>query len=369
MNEGLVFQRADGWLAGLRAEGCTIIEFNPARLRYDSLRQTHYREATALNRWPTFLVLFSLLAGCAEAPQLALRVGVNLWVGYDPLVLAGERRLFDPARVRVVELSSNTESQRALRNGLLDGAALTLDEVLRLADAGMTLKIIAVLDVSHGADAVLARPGIRAPSDLKGQTIALEQSAVGALVLDRLLRAGDLSRDDVRVIHVEAAQHGSALASGRADAVITFEPMKSWLAARNFQVIFDSRAMPGDIMDVLVARADVLEPRLTEWVALLAGWERARRALLADESASERLATGVELTPEEYRAILDGLTLTDLKDSVRLLSGPSPELARVGSGVAETLRQLGLIGRFPDWSILLDARPVRLASTLVEAGP
>ncbi len=322
-----------------------------------------------MNRWPTFLVLFWLLAGCAEAPQPPLRVGVNPWVGYDPLVLAGERRLFDPARIRVVELSSNTESKRALRNGLLDGAALTLDEALRLADAGMDLKIIAVLDVSHGADAVLARPGIRAPADLKGQTIALEQTAVGALVLDRLLRAGGLSRDDVRLIQVEAAQHGSALASGRADAVITFEPMKSWLAARNFQVIFDSRAMSGEIVDVLVARADVLEPRLTEWVALLAGWERARRALLADESAAERLAPGVELTPEEYRTTLGGLTLTGLRDSVRLLSGPSPELTRVGAGVAETLHRLGLIGRSPDWGALLDARPATQASTAAEEGP
>lgn len=322
-----------------------------------------------MNRGFRFFVIFWLLAGCAEAPQPPLRVGVNPWVGYDPLVLAGERRLFDPARIRVVELSSNTESQRALRNGLLDGAALTLDEALRLANAGMDLKIIAVLDVSHGADAVLARPGIQAPADLKGKTIALEQTAVGALVLDRLLRAGDLSNDDVHLVHLEGAQHGNSLANGRADAVITFEPMKSWLAARNFQVIFDSRAMPGEIVDVLVARPDVLEPRLTEWAELLVGWERARRALLADASAADPLAPGVELTPEEYRATLAGLTLTGLKDNVRLLSGPSPELTWVGAGVAETLRRLGLIGRSPDWGALLDARPVTQASTAVEEGP
>jgi NitT/TauT family transport system substrate-binding protein len=322
-----------------------------------------------LDRWLTILVFFWSLAGCVEAPQPALRVGVNPWVGYDPLVLAGERHLFDPARIRVVELSSNTESQRALRNGLLDGAALTLDEALRLADAGMALKIIAVLDVSHGADAVLARPGIRAPADLKGKTIALEQTALGALMLDRLLRAGGLSRDDVRLIQVEAAQHGSFLAGGRAEAAITFEPMQSWLVARGFPVIFDSRAMPGEIVDVLVARADVLEPRLTEWAKLLAGWERARRDLLADGSAADPLTIGVDLTPEEYRATLAGLTLTSLKDNVRLLSGPSPELARVGAGVAETLRQLGLIGRSPDWGALLDARPATRASTAMAEGP
>ncbi len=322
-----------------------------------------------MNRWLMFLVLFWLLTGCAEAPQPALRVGVNPWVGYDPLVLAGERRLFDPARVRVVELSSNTESKRALRNGLVDGAALTLDEALRLADAGMDLKIIAVLDISQGADAVLAREGIHAPADLKGKTIALEKTAVGALVLDRLLRAGGLSRDDVRLIHVESAQHGSSLTNGRADAVITFEPMKSWLVARGFPVIFDSRAMPGEIVDILVARAGTLESHMAEWVELLAGWERARRALLADESAAAQLAPGADLTPEEYRATLAGLTLSSLKDSVRLLSGPSPELTRAGEGIAETLYRLELIRRPPDWGALLDARPAARASIAAEEEP
>jgi NitT/TauT family transport system substrate-binding protein len=315
------------------------------------------------------LALCWLLAGCAEAPLPALRVGVNPWVGYDPLVLAGERRLLDPARVRVVELSSNTESKRALRNGLLDGAALTLDEALRLADAGMDLKIIAVLDLSEGADAVLALEDIRTPADLKGRTIALEQTAVGALVLDRLLQAGRLSRADVRLIHVEAAQHGSFLDSRRADAVITFEPVKSWLVARGFRVIFDSRAMPAEIVDILVVRADTLEPRMADWVELLVGWERARRAVLADRSVAYALASGVDLTPEEYRATLAGLTLSSLQDSVRLLSGPSPELKRVGEGIAETMRRLGLIGRSLDWGALLDARPAARASAAVEKNP
>ena len=70
-----------------------------------------------------------------------------------------------------------------------------------------------------------------------------------------------------------------------------------------------------------------------------------------------------------YRATLGGLTLAGLKDSVRLLSGPSPELTRVGSGAAETLRRLGLIDRAPDWSALLDARPATQASATVEEGP
>ena len=43
----------------------------------------------------------------------------------DTLVLARERGLTDPAKLRVVELESSSESARQLRNGLLEAAGLT----------------------------------------------------------------------------------------------------------------------------------------------------------------------------------------------------------------------------------------------------
>ena len=82
-------------------------------------------------------------------------------MGYEPLVLAQETGTLPPA-MRVVELASNTETKRAFRNGLIELAALTLDEALRLADEGEALHIVAVLSDSAGADAVLARADVAA---------------------------------------------------------------------------------------------------------------------------------------------------------------------------------------------------------------
>ena len=76
--------------------------------------------------------LLVALTGCAEVPQAPLAVGMNAWIGFDPLVLAHDQGLVDPGHVKVVELASGTEVQRALNNGLLDAAAITLDETLRL---------------------------------------------------------------------------------------------------------------------------------------------------------------------------------------------------------------------------------------------
>src|SRR5690606_8068862 len=138
--------------------------------------------------------------------------------GYDPLVLVRDRDMIDTTQIKGVELSSSSEAMRAFRNGLLDAAALTLDEALRLAGAGQDLRLVALLDASAGADAVVARPGIDSLQALRGETIAVERSAVGALMLTRLLQEAGLRPADVYVLNLEASLHLEALRNGKAGA-------------------------------------------------------------------------------------------------------------------------------------------------------
>lgn len=302
--------------------------------------------------WFCGALLALFLSACGVPPEPPVRVSVNPWVGYDPLVLARERGLLDSERVKVVELMSNSESQRALRNGLTEAAALTLDEALRLADSGVPLRIVALLSDSHGADAVLARPEISTPAQLKGKRIALEKTALGALVLDRLLAAGGLSQAEVTTLHAEAAMHADLLASGKVDAVITFEPMKSQLLGQDFRVIFDSRQMPGEIVDVLVARPDLSHERIE---ALRAAWEVGRQALFANpDDAAALLAPGVDLTPKEYLATLHGLRFLTPEDNATRLSATA--LARGTAAQISHLQHLGLLRRAPDWLALTTAK-------------
>ncbi|HRQ47074.1 MAG TPA: ABC transporter substrate-binding protein [Rhodocyclaceae bacterium] len=294
------------------------------------------------------------VSACSEVAHAPLRVGVEPWVGFDPLVLAQDRRAVDPAVVRIVELGSGSESARNLRNGLVEAAALTLGETLRLVEEGLALRIVAVLDVSHGADAILADPSIRDSAGLRGKRIALEESAVAAMLLDRVLADGKLDAEDVRVLPTEASYHESALRSGRANAVITYEPMKSRLVASGYGVVFDSSRMPDEVVDVLVVRAEVLEARPQAVDSLVSAWAAGLAELRAAPArAAELLSSGIELTPEEYLATLDGLRFMDLADSVDMLSGQPAPLARSGAKLADTLLRLGLIRTQPDWAALL----------------
>ena len=307
------------------------------------------------------------LAACQPPPQAPLKLGLNPWVGYDPMVLARDRGLLDAAQVKVVELASSSETQRHLRNGLLDGAALTLDETLRLADEGVDLRIVLLLSTSAGADVVMARPDIRSPAGLRGRSIAVERTTVGALMLQRLLQVGGLQPHEVQVRNLEASQHLAALRNGLVDAAVTYEPLAGTLQAEGLRPVFDSRQMPGDIVDVLVVRAETLSrgpppgagarggggQRLVE--GAVRGWGGGLSALESDPQASaELLAVGVDLTPADYLTTLKGLKFYTDQEGQALMSGRPRALGRQSESLATTLGLMGLIRTPPDWARLLD---------------
>jgi NitT/TauT family transport system substrate-binding protein len=299
--------------------------------------------------------LAGVLAACEPAPQPPLKVGINPWVGYDPLVLARDKDLLDKRQVKVIELSSSSDSLRHFRNGLLHAAALTLDEALRLADEGVDLRIVGVLSESAGADVVAARSDIREPGQLRGKVLAVEKTTVGALMLQRLLQAARLQPHEVQVLNMEASQHLAALRSGRVDAVVTFEPLAGAMRREGYRVIFDSRQMPGDIVDVLVVHARTLDNQPLQVDALAAGWRLGLAALQGEPEQSARaLSAGADLRPEEYLATFQGLKFYSGEANRALLSGQPRQLGQQSEGLVRTLTLMGLLRDTPDWGRLLD---------------
>ncbi|MGE0426420.1 MAG: ABC transporter substrate-binding protein [Hydrogenophaga sp.] len=302
------------------------------------------------------------LSGCGEPPRPPLTVGINTWVGYDPLVLARDRGMTDRQIVKVVELISSAEALRHLRNGLLDAAALTLDETLRLADSGFDVRIIALLDTSDGADVVLAAPDVRALADLRGRSIAVEEASVGTLVLERLLKKAGLTSADVSVVKMESTQHLTALQSGRVSVAVSYAPIEGAIRRAGYRRIFDSRQMPGEILDVLVVRGEVLRERPAAVDALLAAWNGGLNVLRLDAvGAAASLGPGADLSTRDYLDVLKGLRFFSPDESLHLLAGSEPGLVGLGQPVAETLMSLGLLSKFPNWAALIDSAPAERA--------
>jgi NitT/TauT family transport system substrate-binding protein len=275
--------------------------------------------------------LLIALAGCVPQPETTLRIGTNVWIGSEPLYLARELGRLDPAGVQLVEYPSASEVLRAFRNQAIDGMVISLDELFGLAQDGLQPRIVLIVDVSHGADVVVGRRGMRTMQDLKGRSVAVESSALGAFVLSRALALNGMQASDVDVVHLESNEQPSAFEKGQVDGAVTFDPFRAQFLAAGASTLFDSTQIPGEIVDLLAVRASVIQKQPKALQALLAGWFGALDYMKRDpKDAARRMGIRQQRTGEQFLESLQGLHIPSREENLRMLGGPAPELAVAG---------------------------------------
>ena len=285
--------------------------------------------------------LAAALPGCAQAEPL--NVACHVWPGYELMFLARSLGWLTSDSVRLIETTSATRSMAALADGRVDAAALTLDEMLLLRSQGIALEAVLVFNTSAGADAVISRPDIRDPAQLRGKRIGAETTALGALMLDRLLARGGLTRQDVIVESLTPDAHLTIWRTGTLDAVVTYEPQVSHLLQLGAHRLLDSRQLPESIFDVLAVRSSVAS-----------GYGRALRALIAahfraldhlrhnPQDAAYRMATRLTLPGEAALQAFRGLHLPGIVQNRHLLA-PDGRLQSVAGELSALMLNSGLL--------------------------
>ena len=277
------------------------------------------------------LVLSLALSGCMRQPETALRIGTNVWIGSEPLYLARELGRLDPAAVQLVEYPSASEVLRAFRNQAIDGMVISLDELFGLAADGFQPRIILVVDVSHGADVVVGRRGMRTMSDLKGKSVAVESSALGAFVLSRALALNGMQASDVNVVHLESNEQTGAFERGQVDGAVTFDPYRAQFLQAGARTLFDSAQIPGEIVDLLAVRASAIDKEPKAIQALLAGWFDAIDYMTRNpKDAARQMGIRQQTSGEQFLAAQKGLHVPSRDENLRMLGGTTPELAVTG---------------------------------------
>ena len=289
------------------------------------------RRRTRRGLYLALAALLLALASCVREPEPVLRIGTNVWIGSEPLYLARELGELDPKVVQLVEYPSASEVLRAFRNQAIDGMVISLDELFGLAVDGLQPRIILVVDVSHGADAVVGRSGMRSMKDLKRRQVAVESGALGAFVLSRALALSGMEASDVNVVHLESNEQPGAFEKGQVDGAVTFDPYRAQLLKAGATSLFDSTQIPGEIVDLVAVRASVLEKQPSAVQTLLAGWFRAIDYLQREPGdAARRMGIRQQTTGEQFLETLQGLRIPSREENLRMLSGTTPELAVTG---------------------------------------
>jgi NitT/TauT family transport system substrate-binding protein len=269
------------------------------------------------------VVVFGYFGMVYLADRGPVVIGVNTWTGYDPLILAEAKNLFaqQGVQVKVERFDSTVDELRALQEGRLHAAGLTLDEAFSAIGSGVAVKIALIIDYSTGGDMIVGKEEIATVADLRGKRVGYEGTVVGEYLLRRALELHAMKNTDVHLINIPAKDWQIAFEEGRIEALVCFNPVASTLLNEaGGNLIFSSADIPFEIIDVLVFSEDFFATRHTEVVGIVRGWFDAldfRDRHLQD--AAQIIANDKHIQPEHYINGLTGLTAPDLLENRRML--------------------------------------------------
>lgn len=273
------------------------------------------------------LFITVLLSSCLTEPEPTLSIGGNAWLGNETIFLASKLGFYDNSNIKLVGLPSATSVIHALKNGALNGAMLTLDEALTVIDDGYNLKVILVIDYSNGADALLSKPEFKSLHDLRGKRIAVEYTAVGALMLDSAIKAAQIELSEITLVGCDIDSHIQCYIDS--DAIITFDPVRTNLINQGANVLFDSSKVPGLILDVLVIDESVIRSHQQSLKKLVEGYFKARDYLISNQkSAMNIIGERLQLTESEVIEAYHGVKLLDLQENYSYLNTNNSRLEK-----------------------------------------
>lgn len=313
------------------------------------------------------LAFVATLAACAAEPSAPLRIAISPWPGYELLYLAQERGFFADAGVdvRIVEMASIDDARRAFDRGQVDGMAVTLVELLesRADGAPRAPQAVLVTSWSDGADVLVARPPVATLADLRGRRIGVQPGSLGTLVLARALESVGLGVDDVLPVFVDETRMANALATGAVQAVVTYPPFSTAVHdVPGAVALFDSRAMPRELVDVVALDAPVVAADPGRVHRIADAFARAVRFTREQPDVAYALMARREgVAPDTFRAQLGGIHLVELDEQPMLLAEGGP-IDRTLRTLDDLLRRLGRLDRPTRLDDSLVPSPVSVAS-------
>lgn len=215
----------------------------------------------------SFLFLLTLLPLASLAQQPSFTVGWSIYVGWDPYQYMAKTGLLRKWGAKYgVEIKAQrfdyAPSIDAFTSKSVDACAMTNMEALDLpAASGVDTTAIIIGDYSNGNDALITR-GAKTVHDLAGKKVMLVEKTVSEYLLERafVLNHDDADLHKIKLVNTSDSSIVAAFMNDSSEAgVVTWKPLVSQLqAVKSYTTIFDSSKIPGEILDLLVIRTEVL---------------------------------------------------------------------------------------------------------------
>ena len=213
-----------------------------------------------------FSLLFCTIA-LSQQQKPSFTVGWSVYVGWDPYYYMAKsgilKKWADKYGITIkLQRFDYAPSLDAFVAKNIDACVMTNMEALDMpAAAGIDTTAIIVGDYSNGNDAVVTRQNLSL-AQIPGKQVLLVEKTVSQYLFERAMAMNGLESQIKRVKYVNTSDSDIAaafLADASKPVVVTWKPLVSQvLKAKDAKVIFNSAQIPGEILDLLVTRTDIL---------------------------------------------------------------------------------------------------------------
>jgi len=279
------------------------------------------------------LSIAAAMAAVAWAPAAAhaedvIHCAYPYWFGFAPVPVADGMGFFAEEGLKVTTVFDNDRANvyPALETGDIDCTMRTIGEHMsRPLTKDSNLVVIGVIDVSVGADGVVAAGNIKKPTDLVGKIFAGEINHPGTVMTAfALKKAGyDFNKDvDVRLIATDDAQ--AVFEDPDIAAVATWEPMMSEIVANSSRpgahILLSSKDFRGLITDVIIVNKTDYTKNREKYLKFLRGIYRAVDVYNKNpKKFLEVAAPTFKVTPDQMKADLGGVYYTSYEDALNYM--------------------------------------------------
>ncbi|MFT4861914.1 MAG: NitT/TauT family transport system substrate-binding protein [Pseudohongiellaceae bacterium] len=256
--------------------------------------------------------------------------------------------------IDVVQINDYVESINQYTAGQFDACAMTNMDALTIpAAGGVDSTAVIVGDFSNGNDAIILKEGSTL-ADIEGQEVNLVELSVSHYLLARGLESVGLSERDITVVNTSDADMVAAYTTSGVTAVTTWNPLvNEILKMPHATKVFDSSQIPGEIIDTLMVKTEVLEQFPELGKALAGAWYEIMAAMESDVDVRTHMgeASGTDLagyeaqlaTTQMFYSSAEALAFVnspDLKTTMEYVANFSFDHGLLGEGAADA----GFIG-------------------------
>jgi NitT/TauT family transport system substrate-binding protein len=277
-----------------------------------------------------FLICFTtaLIAQSTLVAQqkASFTVGWSVYVGWDPYYYMAKsgilRKWADKYGINIkIQRFDYAASLDAFVAKNIDACAMTNMEALDMpAAAGVDTTAILLGDYSNGNDAVITRQNL-ALAQIPGKQVMLVEKTVSQYLFERAMTLNGLSSQikQVKYLNTSDSDIASAFISDSSKpVVVTWKPLVSQIMkAKDVKMIFNSSQIPGEIMDLLVVRTEVLkraDGSGEKFAKAIAGaWYELMSQMTVAGPAGDKVLTGIaEASQDSLASYKEQLSTTKM---------------------------------------------------------